>query len=122
MPKQELCVCVCDTSFTQVSTHRRHFHTDIMTYIYRQCNAHDIHTRNRYKILVPGSGTCVTQSGISFFSGTRQNMFCSMPESDNHVIIIVTSDWSLRVTVDYVFVRVVNYSLCINYFSYVSYS
>jgi len=45
-----------------------------------------------------------------------------MPESDNHVIIIVTSDWSLRVTVDYVFVRVVNYSLCINYFSYVSYS
>ena len=40
--------------------------------------------------LVPVSGTCVMQSGTSFCL-----VFYSALESGNHVIVIVTSDWSL---------------------------
>jgi len=59
-----------------------------------QAYAHDILTRNWYQFLVR-----VMQSGTSFClvtdSGTRQNLFYSALESGNHVIVIVTSDWSL---------------------------
>ena len=55
------------------------------------------------------------QSGTSFClvpdSGTRQNMFYSALESGNHVIVIVTSDWSLLL---FAFCSCCFYHWCIN--------
>jgi len=56
------------------------------------------------------------QSGTSFClvpdSGTRQNMFYSALESGNHVIVVVTFDWSLLL---FAFCSCCFYHSCINY-------
>ena len=80
-----------------------------LTKVKQGLTSHQTHYRSyRGRVI-----TCqMTQPTVLKHGSTRQNMFYSVLESGNHVIVIVTSDWSLLL---FAFCSCRFYHSCVNY-------